>query len=198
MTQLEDRQKPFILSIKRFFRSTYFLYLKGRRTIEYILNNLDSNIKSEREGVTLVDRLDYTRGDYNTRYVYHSSPPQVWQNAWLITEKILLEFKKDVERDGARLVIIAFPTSDEYFENEVSLLSDHQEGEDKMPQEFDLLYPFERLQQFSYSNDIYFLSLYTGLRDYVKANTYLEKPYFTFKCDGHWSFRASYRCRVGG
>ena len=56
-----------------------------------------------------------------------------------------------------------------------------------MPQEFDLLYPFERLQQFSYSNNIYFLSLYAGLRDYVKAKPYLEKPYFTFKCDGHWS-----------
>ncbi len=93
---------------------------------------------------------------------------QLEDEAWQITEMALLELKSEIERDGARFMIMIIPDQ-KYF--------DATSGEPETS---------VRLITFARQNNIEILDLYPPMISYARDHN-LTFPYFSHTCDGHWS-----------
>ena len=115
----------------------------------------------------------------------YMEPQGEWAPAWEITEKTLLLFKKEVEQQGAKLVVITLPTD---FELDVNPEKEYfvRTGY-RFPSGFDVTYPHRRLAAFCKQNGILFKSMYEPFMRYRNEHGMTHKPYMGRWCDGHYS-----------
>lgn len=114
--------------------------------------------------------------DYNI-YVPYEDNHADWQEAWDITEALILKLRDAVEADGADFVLgVLF---DQVY------LSDEFDAS-TYPPEFDARYPSSRLVKFAERNSIKYLDFNRYFKQYKELKG-LDAPYFWFSCDGHMS-----------
>jgi hypothetical protein len=117
--------------------------------------------------------------------LYRVSHDKVWEDAWQITAMTLAELKKEVEADGAKLVVVSFIDA---FRSKADWLAQYkrQIGFNRLPPGFNPDYPLLRLRQIIQSQGIAFLELGSYFLEYHdKFN--LKPPYFSYWCDSHWN-----------
>lgn len=108
-----------------------------------------------------------------------------WKKAWNITEKALVDLRNEVEKDGAKLLVVSTP---EYirvsknWKNEVLT----ETGLRELPEDFDPYYPLNKLEDIARRNRISLLKLEPSFVSY-KNIFRLQYPYYSYRCDGHWN-----------
>lgn len=122
--------------------------------------------------------------DKNFLDVYMPPKNKNWQEAWSITEKILVDLKNEVEQSGGKLLVVAIPGN-------INLLKGPRQieraiGLKHLPEGFDVLYPVKKLEDISRKNSINFLALAPYFIEY-KNRFHLKYPYFSYTCEGHWN-----------
>lgn len=140
----------------------------------------------------VIYRYTYTKYIYKILFPQNKNfldvyiPPRKknWEEAWVITEKTLIDLKREVEADGGKLLVVVIP-------GEINFLKGRKQvkrstGLASLPEEFDTLYPAKRIERISQSNGIQFLALLPYFIEY-KDKFHLRHPYFSYFCDGHWN-----------
>ncbi len=119
--------------------------------------------------------------DYN---VYGLPPDSLWEKAWKITEYTIAKFKKEVEADGGRfmLLILTDPLQNEPDPEKTITM----ELGNSPPPGFSVEYPIQRLVNFCRIKNINCVNLLPYFKAYAQEH-HLKEPYFSFKNDGHWS-----------
>jgi hypothetical protein len=107
-----------------------------------------------------------------------------WDEAWEITEELLLRLRDAVEKDGTRFVLVALAEKIPVDPN--PLLRVVEDTGLALPPDFDPDYINRRLEAFSRTNKMKYLSLTPYFRRYRDEHA-LQYPYFFYTCDGHWN-----------
>ncbi len=110
---------------------------------------------------------------------------KAWQEAWLITEKALVDLKDKANADDARLIVVSIPHTLGLAPDWKEMLKDWS-GLDKIPEDLDMGLCDERLKEITDRNNIPFLALAPVMKTYMR-NHELKDPYLWFFCDGHWN-----------
>lgn len=108
-----------------------------------------------------------------------------YQDAWKITEEILIDFKKEVEADKGKLLVVAIPEylmTSESWKDQIKKYT----GLTKVPKGSDPFYPVSRLKKIVQRQGILFFDLTPYFLKY-RDRFNLKYPYFSFWCDGHWN-----------
>lgn len=131
---------------------------------------IDALPKEERVAVTLA-RL--------------SAPPQgpSIQEAWDVTEHVLVSLAQSVEADGGRFVLAALP-GPLHLERDPKAAFKDQFG-DAAPPGFDVDYPERRLEQLASKVGFPFCDLVPVFRAYRDEHS-LRPPFFSYRRDPHW------------
>ena len=106
-----------------------------------------------------------------------------WQSAWTVTEKVLTLFKKTVESDGSRFLVLVPPT---FFDVDPDWRERFSKVEGKIPPEMSVATYSERLKGIAERNNISMSFLNSYFIAYRNAHT-LKWPYFSLSCDPHYS-----------
>jgi lysophospholipase L1-like esterase len=114
---------------------------------------------------------------------YQEPKDENWKEAWEITEKLILKLREAVEKDGAKLVLVAVADKCSADPNPSGLLNEYAgiTSPDYNPD-----YVATRLETFSKVNGIKFLSLSPHFRKYRDEHQ-VPSPYFFFRNDQHWN-----------
>ncbi|TRZ96525.1 hypothetical protein D4R78_00845 [bacterium] len=155
-------------------------------------------IKQYCSSCTVLYRLSYKKFIYERKFgpgikegfaryydLYRASQDKVWEDAWQITAMTLAELKKEVEADGAKLIIVSFIDA---FRSRADWTAQYKRhtGFSRLPSNFNPDYPLLRIKTISQKQGIAFLELGPYFLKYrVKFN--LKPPYFSYWCDSHWS-----------
>ena len=115
--------------------------------------------------------------------VFRSEPEPVWEEAWEITEKLILELKKAVEADGGIFILSILTGPDEVDPTSMDRLKKKYEN---LPGDLDFNYPTNRLIKFVRSKNIHTVPLLSVFVLY-RNNYYLKAPFFSYRCNGHWN-----------
>lgn len=115
--------------------------------------------------------------------VFRSNPEPVWEEAWEVTEALLIAFKKAVVEDGGEFVLMILVGPNEI---DPMLKDKLRESKISVPYDFDIEYPTKRLMAFSKKNGIRAIALLPKFNQY-KIIFELEAPYFFYRCNGHWN-----------
>lgn len=121
---------------------------------------------------------------YDDFGVYSPPVSREWLNAWAITEHTLLEFKKEVEGDGSKFMLLILTDPLQVMPDPENTIKEFTGM--SLPKDFSVDYPTERLVAFAEKNNIDCFNLLPIFRRYAKEQN-LKEPYFSFKTDGHWS-----------
>lgn len=124
---------------------------------------------------------DYKLVDYG---VYCKPTHRAWIEAWEITEEAILRFRRAVEEDGAKFLLV-IPADSIQVEPDAAAKLRSEYGL-KIPDNFDVRYPVTRLRFFAEKSGIAFLSLLPTFLEY-RDRFSLPYPYFAYRCDGHWN-----------
>jgi len=173
--ELEPQETPggFLWQVKQFIKQYCFsctiLYRFGYHKIIYE-RNFGPELK---------------KGFVRYYDLYRSSPDKVLEEAWQITAMKLAELKKEIEADGAKLVIVSFIDA---FRSSADWIVQYrmQTGFSHLPPSFNPDYPLLKLKQIAQSQGIAFLELEPYFLEY-KDKFNLKPPYFSYWCDFHWS-----------
>ncbi|MFN0279237.1 MAG: SGNH/GDSL hydrolase family protein [Pyrinomonadaceae bacterium] len=114
--------------------------------------------------------------------VYLTPDDPKWEEAWAVTEKVLLEFRDDVQNAGADFLVVTGS-------NGVQVLPDPRErlGFMKQIDVTDLLYPERRLESFTQANAINFFALAPYLQEYAETNKVFLHGFDNNIGYGHWN-----------
>jgi hypothetical protein len=114
---------------------------------------------------------------------FAAHPDQEWQQAWEITEKVLVRMKDTVNADGAKFVLVPWPTFsdiDPAWKERIS----KQFGPvpaDLVPATLD-----DNLTSIAGRNQIPLVFFTADMQQYRDQHR-LQWPYFSFTCDSHYS-----------
>ncbi len=117
--------------------------------------------------------------------VYQSPPDPVWQQAWNDTELAIERLNQMVTKDGSKFVVMLLPSTGSSYSASLPERYADVIGEE-MPSDIDLMYPRNRLRQFTAAQGIEFLDLNDNFDRYQEINQPLL-PGFYYMCDGHFS-----------
>ncbi len=111
------------------------------------------------------------------------APGSPWDRAWTITEEALLQFKAEVENDGAAFILVILSDPIQLFEAPAEALE--QELGLTVSPAFDPFYPPDRLTAFCRDHGLACIDLAHYFATYSDAH-HMAYPYFSFERDGHW------------
>lgn len=121
--------------------------------------------------------------DYPTDYhVYDKNYLPEFEEAWKITKKIILETKAEVEKKGAKYVLVAIPASEQIDikkQNEI-----YKTYSNIDPNEIDFEKPDKIMTEFCQENSIECHIMSPYFKKYLTDNS--NKELYFFK-DGHWN-----------
>jgi lysophospholipase L1-like esterase len=138
----------------------------------------------ERSWARFVNYTPYTwDGIYLAWQVYSDQPTPEWDRAWLVTEKVLARFTKDVEQDGGKLVIMAPP---QLYETDRDWSTWFPKEEGKIPASFNPHVYNQTLSDVASRSHVPLEFLAPYFQDYRDAHQ-LQPPYFSLPCDHHYS-----------
>ena len=109
---------------------------------------------------------------------------EVFEKAWGATDYLIEELKKEVEKDGARFILVSFPTGIHMEEDPKKTLEEEYGA--SLPEEYDVDYPEIHLSNFSREKGILYLDMTPVFRAY-RDEYKLSSPYFSYDHDGHWA-----------
>jgi hypothetical protein len=114
------------------------------------------------------------------------APPheEPFTSAWEGTEWSISMLKQEVEKDGAKFVLVTLPDATKMEKDAKSILE--KEYDAKLPKDWDIDYPEKRLSQFAKKEGILFLDLTPGFRK-KRDEMMLASPFFSYPHDGHWA-----------
>jgi lysophospholipase L1-like esterase len=115
--------------------------------------------------------------------VYGDPVDPEWQKAWAVTEKVLTLFKKKVESDGSRFLVVVPPS---FHDVDPDWRQRFAKNEGSIPSEMNVATYAERLEAISQRNDISMSFLRAYFIAYRDAHN-LKWPYFSLPCDPHYS-----------
>lgn len=135
----------------------------------------------------LLARAFFSQGEHSapTRWKKYLEPvDSTWEEAWRTTHLLLSALKREVEKDGAKLVIVGVPEhlvfSPEW-RRELLLGTGY-----RAPEDFNPLLPMQRLQEIAREVGLPMLDVTSDLLAYRDRHR-LSYPYFSFSCDGHFN-----------
>lgn len=119
--------------------------------------------------------------------LYCPARTKVWQDAWKITEKALVDLKREVEPEASNFLVVTVPDSEfikpsDTWEKELK----REMGLREIPKDFDPLYPTRRLRNICRRHNILFLELEPYFQRY-RDKFNLKYPYFSYRCDPHFN-----------
>jgi len=106
-----------------------------------------------------------------------------WEQAWMVTEKVLNMFRNDVEADGAKFEVMVPP---EFYQTDLNWKEWFTKEEGKIPATFSVTAFDSRLQQIGARNHIAVDFLAPYFQTYRDEHQ-LQYPYFSFTCNHHYS-----------
>lgn len=167
LKQLEHAKKD---SRKMARIKDFFLNFRTIKLVLSIRQNMIENKQKSSPGYP----IDY--------HVYDKNYLPEFDEAWKITKKLILETKAEVEKSGAKYVLVAIPASEQIDikkQNEI-----YKIYPDMNPNEIDFDKPEKILIEFCFENSIecYFMLPY--FKKYLIENP--NKELYFFK-DGHWN-----------
>ncbi len=129
--------------------------------------------------------LAEVRGKVDTRWgLYRPAPDERWEEAWLITGDLLATLKREIEADGAKLVLALIPEPVTLLGNPRSAIRFGSGS--AAPADLDMELPSKRLMAMAGDLGIPALDLLAVFKAYRDRHA-LAAPYFSFSCDGHWN-----------
>lgn len=118
-------------------------------------------------------------------HIYLSAPPQIWEDAWALTEALIVETKREAEKQGASFLLVTLT-------NPIQVMPD-RELSDRIAQklgEADLFYPERRLESLARREKIEAIFLAEPFAQYAaKHKVYLHGFPNTQMGSGHWNER---------
>jgi len=139
--------------VKHFLRKHLALYRFTRSLMSILKVNLsqsNSNLPNDSSKNDQTYKFEKKWLDYNI-YIPFEKNHSDWRRAWLVTEKLLLKFKEEVEADGNQFVLAILNDSLHFY-------PDYRiQTNIEFPEEFDPRYPSQRLIEFAKANNIRFL-----------------------------------------
>ena len=117
--------------------------------------------------------------------VYQSPPDPVWEQAWNDTELAIERLSRMVTEDGGKFVVMLLPSTGSSYSASLPGRYADVIGEE-IPDDIDLMYPRNRLRQFTTAQGIEFLDLNENFDRYQEINQ-PGVPSFYYRCDGHFS-----------
>lgn len=115
--------------------------------------------------------------------VYADELNKDWEDAWIITEKVLGLFNRNVKADGAQFIVLVIP---EFFEIDPDWQKQIVKEGKKIPKWFKPFKSRERLNQTAERQNLILDYLFPYFHSYQSQHD-LKWPYFSFTCDGHFS-----------
>lgn len=114
--------------------------------------------------------------------VYRPPTDEIWHNAWLVTEALILEMRREVEHSGARFVVVTAS-------NGVQVLPDMGQRTQfaRMLGSDDLYYPDRRIAEFCHANSISAITLAPMLAEYAAQERVNLHGFDGNLGYGHWN-----------
>ncbi len=156
------------IKIRRLFRSSILLKNLLKRAV-------NKKPKSTTQNDELLEYFN----------VYTQQESQEWKDAWVITEKVLIELKKEIEKNGGQFVLVLNATHMMTSKNWKKDMS-HRITNLNLFDELDPLYPVERMKNIAERNNIKCYTMQDRFINY-RDTFNVEYPYFSFWCDKHWN-----------
>lgn len=116
---------------------------------------------------------------------FQPAKDKIWEDAWEITEATLVDLKKEIEKDGGKLIVVGFIDASRFKQD---WLFEYKKvlGLNQLPDGFDADNPFLRLREIMQRQGINYLELEPYFIKY-RNKFNLSRPYFSYWCDNHWS-----------
>ncbi len=116
-------------------------------------------------------------------HVYLSKPPQIWEDAWRLTEALVTEVRDESRRQGARFLLVTLTNPGQVPPDSVTMLN-HA----KKLGEPDLFYPERRMQALAAREDMDAVFLAPAFARYAAEHkVYLHGFANTQLGGGHWN-----------
>lgn len=115
--------------------------------------------------------------------VYGDPLDPEWDQAWHVTEKVMTQLAETVANDGAKLIVLVPPA---FYKIDPDWREKFAREVGKVPQSFNPDQTYERLQAIASRNNITLDFLASYMQVYRDAHK-LQRPYFSFTCDPHYS-----------
>jgi len=112
------------------------------------------------------------------RPTYLPDPPDEWQEAWWVTEQVLVQLQASVRASGAELVVVAAPSYFQVSDAAWQVLVGEARDRDRYEQDA----PNHRLSDIAERQGLRFLDLLPSIRAAQDAGGHLYYP-----ADGHWT-----------
>ncbi len=115
--------------------------------------------------------------------VYLDQPDPSWENAWKITERLIVQMKREVEDGGRRFLLVSLSNPDQVHPD-----VQHRQALARQLGVPDLLYPDRRIQALAKREGIELLSLAEPLATYAeRQGVFLHGFQNTELGKGHWN-----------
>lgn len=115
--------------------------------------------------------------------VYLDQPDPSWENAWKITERLIVQMKREVEDGGRRFLLVSLSNPDQVHPD-----VQHRQALARQLGVPDLLYPDRRIQALAKREGIELLSLAEPLATYAEQHgVFLHGFQNTELGKGHWN-----------
>lgn len=115
--------------------------------------------------------------------VYLDQPDPSWENAWKITERLIVQMKREVADGGRRFLLVSLSNPDQVHPD-----VHHRQALARQLGVPDLLYPDRRIQTLAKREDIELLSLAEPLATYAEQHgVFLHGFQNTELGKGHWN-----------
>ena len=168
-SELQVHDYPFVRQESVFSKAKLFLntHVRLYSFLRELRNNFRHSDALEVMGMPL---------DFN---LFLSEYPQEWQEAWNVTEALILKLDREVRDSGARLYVVVIPSQmqvhEQIWESQVSVFTDMKD------RQWDRDKPNRRLDAFLEQHRIPFTDLLAGFRQH--STTSGEELYL--RSDGH-------------
>ena len=114
--------------------------------------------------------------------IYREPRDKVWQDAWDITEKLILQMRDEVTSRGAQFVIVTLSNGLQVYPDEAA-----RQAASKRLGATDLLYPDKRIQQFALANHMNVMTLAPQLQAYAQQHKVYLHGFGKELGNGHWN-----------
>lgn len=115
--------------------------------------------------------------------VYLDQPDPSWENAWKITERLIMQMKREVDDGGSRFLLVSLSNPDQVHPD-----VQHRQALARQLGVPDLLYPDRRIQALAKRENIELLSLAEPLAIYAEQHgVFLHGFQNTELGKGHWN-----------
>ncbi|WNM63514.1 SGNH/GDSL hydrolase family protein [Candidatus Nitrospira neomarina] len=115
--------------------------------------------------------------------VYLDQPDPSWEHAWKITERLIVQMKREVEEGGRRFLLVSLSNPDQVHPD-----VQHRQALARQLGVPDLLYPDRRIQALAKREDTELLSLAEPLATYAEQhNVFLHGFQNSELGKGHWN-----------